>query len=854
MEALKMQALEKNEWIPTVCSMCYNNCTIQVHRVDGVLTKVTGVPEAPPNHGVICAKGNAQIESLYSPNRVKRPMVRTNPRKGLGEDPGWREISWTEAMEMLCARLKRVREDDPRKLVVLSFDGQSYLPIRSFASGFGTNNYTAGSAGYFCGNAIHPVSYSINGCIDIQIDLDRTDYCMLFGCQYGFVAMSHAIVGARQMADARERGMKLVSVDPVLSNAAGKADEWVPIRPGTDAALALGMIHLLLNELKIYDRDFLQRYTNATYLVGPDECYARDAASGKPLVWNAKAGHAVPFDTCPPDEAALEGNCTVGGVACRPALTVFRDHVSKYTPERVESITTVPAATVRRLAKEFGQAARIGSTITIDGHVLPHRPAVAFWYRGVSQHKHSMHNGFAIALLNVMIGAVDVPGGLLNANAAGPFGFPGEGPDGLIIRGNPYSHMRPQWPPQEVKAPETLELLELFPLSVYARAVPWLGILEPEKYKVPYRPEVLIHCRANIVATTADVEKTVEALCKIPFQVSFVDFMNETASLADLVLPDTHSLERLVPFATDPFTTFYATALPGEDWWFAFQQPVVKPAGEARYWVEVLFEVAERIGCLPDVYAAFNALGHFKEPFLLAPREKYTWEQICDRWARARCGPDIGLDYFKQHGFYSLGKRTVKESYPRAFHNARIPMYFEHFKKAGERLGAVVKELGIPWELDDYQALIDFKPCHPYHQTDGSLYVVNTKVPFYTHTISAENPLLNDLCERNTHVFPVGINPKTARRLGVQQGDTIVLETDWGRRTEATADLREGVHPEVVACVGVLGRRITGDLRIRGKGVHFNNLIKFDPKMMDFVSAALDACTRVKVTKVATAQ
>ena len=849
-----MQAVKENTWIPTVCNGCYNACCIQVHRVDGVLTKITGIPEAPPNHGVVCAKSNAQIQSVYSPHRVTRPMVRTNPNKGLEEDPRWREISWAEAMDIMSARLKRVREDDPRKLMVLSFDGQSYLPVRSFASGFGTNNHTVGSAGYFCGNGLHAVSYSVNGCQDIQLDLERTDYCMLFGCQYGFMAMSHAIAATRQMADARERGMKLVSVDPVLSNTSAKADEWVSIRPGTDAALALGMIHLLLNELNIYDREFLQRYTNATYLVGPDEYYPRDAKSGKPLVWNTREGRAMAFDACPPTEAMLEGVYTIDGVDYRPALAVFAKHVSKYTPEQVETITTVPADTVRRLAKEFGQAACIGRTTTIDGHVLPYRPVVAFWYRGVSQHKHGMENGFAVALLNVMVGAVDVPGGLLNANAAGPFGFPGEGLDGLITPGNPYSHMKAQWPPREVKAPETLELLELFPLSCFARAVPWLGIMEPEKFKVPYRPEVLIHSRANLIGTSADVETTIEALRKIPFQISFVDFMNETAWLADLVLPDAHSLERLAPFAADPFTTYYATALSGEDWWFSFQQPVKKPEGEARYWVEVLFEVAERIGCLPDVHVAFNVLGHFEDPFQLAPDEKYTWEQICDRWARSRCGPDIGLDYFKKHGFYLLGKRTVKESYPRVFHNGRIPMYFEHFKKAGEQVAAVVKDLGIPWDTDDYQALIDFKPCHPYHQTDGSLYLVNTKVPFYTHTVTAENPLLNDLCARNTHVFPVGINPKTARRLGVQQGDTIVLETDWGRRTEATADLREGVHPEVVACVGVLGRKITGDRRIRGKGVHFNDMIKFNPEMMDYVSGGLDACVRVKVTKAAQAR
>lgn len=844
-----MDAGREDVWVPTVCNMCYNNCTIQVHRVDGVVTQVTGIPDAPPNHGQTCAKGNAQLLSVYSPHRVKRPMVRTNPRKGLDEDPGWREISWDEAMDVMTARLKQVHEDDPRKLIIMSFDGQSYLPIRSFAAGFGTNNYTAGSAGYFCGNAIHPVAYATNGSIDIQIDLQRAEYCLLFGCQYGFVAMSHAIAGAGAMADARGRGLRLVTVDPVLSNAASQADEWVPIRPGTDAALALGMIHVLTNELGIYDREYLRRYTNATYLVGSDGDYVRDAPSRKPLVWDTSKERAEPFDAGEPEAAALDGTYEVAGVSCRPALAVFRQHVTKYTPEAVEAITTIPAATVRRLAKEFGEAARIGSTISIDGHVLPYRPAVAFWYRGVSQHKHALHNGFAIALLNVMVGAIDVPGGLLNANAAGPFGFPAEGPDGLITRGNPYSHMRPAWPLQEVKAPETLELLELFPLSVYARAVPWLGILEPEKYAVPYRPEVLIHCRTNLVATSADPERTIEALARVPFQISFVDFMNETAWIADLVLPDAHCLERLVPFATDPFTTFYATPLPGEEWWFAAQQPVIEPQGEARYWIEVLFELAKRVGCLPEVYAAFNVLGRFVDPLRLQASEQYTWEEISDRWIRSRCGPDIGLAYFKEHGYRKLGKRTVRETYPRAFHSARIPIYFEHFKKAGERVKEVVESLGIPWELDDYQALIDFKPCPPFHASDGSLYLVNTKVPYYAHTISAENPLLNDLCERNGHMFTVGIHPGTAQRLGVRQGDAIVLETDWGKRLDGVADLREGMHPDVLACPGVTGRRITGDPRIRGKGVHYNSLIRFSPEMMDYASAAIDACVRVKVRR-----
>ncbi|MBI4494682.1 MAG: hypothetical protein HY690_18045, partial [Chloroflexi bacterium] len=129
------------------------------------------------------------------------------------------------------------------------------------------------------------------------------------------------------------------------------------------------------------------------------------------------------------------------------------------------------------------------------------------------------------------------------------------------------------------------------------------------------------------------------------------------------------------------------------------------------------------------------------------------------------------------------------------------------------------------------------------------LWLVNTKVPYYAHSISAENPLLAELSERNTHVFTVTINPKTAGRLGIKQGDRIALETDWGRRVEGVADLREGIHPEVLASPGITGRQVTGYPNVRGKGIHYNSLIKLDASMMDYTSAALDACVRVKVTK-----
>jgi molybdopterin-containing oxidoreductase family molybdopterin binding subunit len=178
------------------------------------------------------------------------------------------------------------------------------------------------------------------------------------------------------MADARVRGMRPVAVEPFLSPAAEKADEWLPIRPGSDGAVACAMLNLLLNEYRLFDAEYIRRHTDGPYLVRPDGAYARDAASGKPLVWDAAAGRARPFDAEGAD-LAIEGTYEVDGEECRPVFDLLCEAVRNWTPEAAAEATTIPVETIRRIAREFGEAARIGSTVTIDGHELPLRPAAA---------------------------------------------------------------------------------------------------------------------------------------------------------------------------------------------------------------------------------------------------------------------------------------------------------------------------------------------------------------------------------------------------------------------------------------------------------------------------------------------
>jgi len=836
-----------DDWIVTSCDMCYNACTVQVHTENGVATKVEGIPEVGPNFGKVCAKGNAAPLNLYNPNRIANPLKRTNPQKGIDVDPGWEEISWEEALDEITERLKKIREDDPRKLIVASFDTYSFMPLRAFVSAFGTPNFTAGPAGYFCGNGVHPVAYTITGSNDLHPDVTYCNYLIQFGSSNGIVANANAMGMTIELAEARTRGLRMVCIDPMLSNTAALADEWIPIRPGTDAAMGLGMMNVLINDLGIYDKEYLTNYTNGPYLVKESGHYVRDPETDKPMVWDEHGG-AVPYDAT--ETPSLDGSYSVDGSPVKTGFQLLKESLTSYTPEQVHEITTIPAETVKRIAKEFGEAAQIGSEIVIDGEKLPHRPAAASWYRGVGAHKHGLLGGLSLAFLNVTVGAVDVPGGLLNANSAGPFGSPQEGLDGILTVGNPYSHMRPPHPLRTPRKPQTLELIELFPVSVYARAMLWLGILEQEKFQVPYAPEMLIQCRTNLVANTADPEVMEEALRKIPFILSMADHHNETTVFADIVLPDTHYLERLAPMARNPYTQFQPVPLTaGHAWNFGFQQPVVKPFGTSRHWLEVLWELGHRIGVKKEMYAAFNATTHLEESRGLDVNGNYSWEEMCDMWAKGMFGDDHGLDYFKEHGYYEVSKRTAREAYPRAFHRGRIPIYLEHFLEAGKQVKKVTEEMGLEWDTSSYVPIVEWRPCpsFPNGNSEYDLFAVNHKLTFTTFTFSAENNWLNELAERNGKVYNVGINASTAKSKGIANGDTIEIESSFGSTATGVARLTEGLHPETISIPGVLGRKITSNPKARGKGVHFNSLIRYSFDQMDMLSAALDACVKVKI-------
>ena len=303
---------QPHKWISTVCNMCGGQTGVlaDVMTVENekVVLKVvpnlqnpmgvSNVSEDFVNHkdegAALCPRGNASIMDLYDHDRIAKPMKRTNSTKGKGVDPGWVEISWSEAYELIDARLAGLKENgEEHKLVWFSDDSNFVHLQQDFCNLYGTPNYHNQSNLY---DAVRRSAFkAMMGHERPLADNVDTKFILLFGTNpLSAIKWGHV---PRTMIRGIEHGAQMVVVDPYHSFTASKAHEWVPIKPGTDGALALALGHVII-KLGLYDEDFIDQWT-----VGFDE---------------------------------------------------YADYVNDKSPHWAESITGIPADTIERLGLELG--------------------------------------------------------------------------------------------------------------------------------------------------------------------------------------------------------------------------------------------------------------------------------------------------------------------------------------------------------------------------------------------------------------------------------------------------------------------------------------------------------------------
>jgi anaerobic selenocysteine-containing dehydrogenase len=359
----------------TACGLCPGGCGITVRKVGNRATKIEGREGYPVNNGGICPLGAAGLQLLYGPWRVPGPLKRSGKR-GSG---GFGRISWEEAINEVVHRLSDLRADGDAHTVaaILGSDRGTVSQLFSrFMKAYGSPNFIRAAS------AEDTYELALNlmqGATDsVGYDLERANFILSFGSGliegWGSPVRVIQAHSTWRSGSGRDRA-KLIQIEPRLSNTAAKADEWYPIRPGTEGALALGLAHVIINE-SLYNAEFVQ---NCTF--GFED-------------WSDVTGK------------------TYGGFK--------RSVLSDYAPEAVSSITGISSRKIVSLARAFAGA----------------KHPLAVWGRGKGTTSGSLYECMAVHDLNALVGNINQPGGVWTRPHVATQTWPEVDQDGPAVAGN----------------------------------------------------------------------------------------------------------------------------------------------------------------------------------------------------------------------------------------------------------------------------------------------------------------------------------------------------------------------------------------------------------------------------------
>lgn len=249
-----MTRYSKGKIAHTFCEMCFWNCGVVAHTKNGVVHKLEGNPLNPNNRGHLCAKGNSGIYSLYDPNRLKFPLIRTGKR-GEGK---FKKASWDEAFDYIGEKLKAIKDKYGAKSLASFLHGTGEEPFIILSHAIGTPNVIIPAYSQCMGSREigWVLTYGTGVSGHSTFDLKNSKYIISFG---------RNLMGALQVREAEDltealsRGAKLIYCDPRFSETAAKATRWLQVKPGTDLALILGMIHVLIRD-NLVNMEFVKKY------------------------------------------------------------------------------------------------------------------------------------------------------------------------------------------------------------------------------------------------------------------------------------------------------------------------------------------------------------------------------------------------------------------------------------------------------------------------------------------------------------------------------------------------------------------------------------------------------------------
>jgi len=478
---------------PSICGICPGGCAVEVTLEDGILVKVEPLKGAP--YANLCVRGRYAPEIVYSPHRLKTPLIRTGER-GVGK---FREASWDEALDLTAQKMKEIKgKYGPQALLSHSGRGAFEQSMVEFCNSrdsvannlllsFGSPNIAStGSLCFVSFGILAPMAnFGLPGAW-LNPDLENSELIVVWGTN---PVTDSPPVFFKRIARAQRNKARVIAVDQMRCDIAGRADQWVGVRSGTDGALILGLLNVVINE-KLYDQEFVE-------------------------------------------------NWTLG-------FAELSEYVQEFTPEKVESITRVPAETVAALAREIANTEKVSLRT----------------YTGLEYTNSGVQNIRALYILWALTGNLDVPGGLsLSAPPARPARRDRfEAPSGVLPIG-------------AEKYPLFYELTRSAHYMEFPRAV-----MEGK----PYPVKGLLINGSSTLTSYPQPEIFEEAYRSLDFMLVIDLVMTRDALFADVVLPSA--------------TYYEINSYQRYPDYVRLRRRVIEPVGQSKNCVMIMAELANRLG------------------------------------------------------------------------------------------------------------------------------------------------------------------------------------------------------------------------------------------------------------------
>lgn len=553
------------------------NCFLTGYKRDGKIVRIEpgDLPNKPQNNNA-CLRCMAFPRKVQDEEaRVMYPMKRTGER-GSGE---FERISWDEAIAAIAEKLNAAIENDPQSASFYIFTGNlntlAWQAPARMAHCLGASTWAMEG---IMGDHGTSMGYTLTtGSVDPghdAADYFNSNLLILFGTN----TADTRVPTLRYLTQAQQKGVKLIVIDPRMSSTAAIADQWIPINPGTDAALALAMMKVIFDN-DLHDKTWLANYSCAPLLVSDETGEYVHPSEGMFCAWDTATDSMVEIDpeksggeddgtSGPESTLALTGSFTVNGVACHPTMDDLIAETQQWTLERVAQITGIPADTIEQLALEYANA----------------NPGALQASQGITRYYYSFEAPRAIATLAGICGNLGRSGGGVHRNNNGVTTDPslsgnyagsllndaewtgvGEGSFGSFLNST-----RALYGPntEEFTKAKVFKSSEIYDAAITGKPVPI---------------DFLYIATSNFINMSPDANKIVnEVFPAIDFIVTADPFWTWTAKYSDIVLPT---------------TTWY------ENWdiatkgaWLCVNKPAIEPMGESKSDTEIMTLLAQEVG------------------------------------------------------------------------------------------------------------------------------------------------------------------------------------------------------------------------------------------------------------------